>query len=255
LTNAIALDVCGQYNDDDLDYKLAVTSDGRVEVWGREYHPPSLEIPGVISAAGGWAHIVALESNGTVVAWGDNSLGQLDVPPGLNSVVAVAAGGEHSLALKAYETVVAWGQNYSGQTNVPPDLSNVVAIAAAEYHSLALKRDGTMAAWGELYFGGDITPPAGLSNVIAIAASGTRNLALVSFPPVRPTLAIAANALSPGPLTISLSGETNRVYAIETSADLLTWHFLQNVTNATGSASFEVGNTNANRQFFRAKRL
>jgi alpha-tubulin suppressor-like RCC1 family protein len=257
LTNVIAFDVFGQYNDDDLDYKLAVTRDGRLVVWDRLEDPLgpdfSIEIPGVISAAGGWAHVVALKSDGTVVQkdW-DNPPEQV---AGLSNVVAVAAGGTHSLALKADGTVMAWGENFFGQTNVPPGLSNVVAIAAAEDHSLALKRDGTMAAWGQLYFGGDINPPAGLSNVIAIAASGTKNLALVSFPPPRPALTIAGHASTLGALTITLSGEANRVYRIETSAELEAWHFLRNVTNETGSVSFQVGSTNATVQFFRAKLL
>jgi hypothetical protein len=257
LTNVIAFDVFGQFNDDDLDYKLAVTSDERLVIWDRWDEPLELEpdrsigIPGVITAAGGWSHVVALKSDGTVVQvdW-DN---EPEVLAGLSNVVAVAAGGMHSLALKADGTVVAWGENFQGQTNVPPGLSNVVAIAAAEEHSLALKRDGTMAAWGQLYFGGDINPPAGLSNVIAIAASGTRNLALVSFPPPRPSLTIARHeSLSEG-LTVTLSGEASRVYRIETSADLQSWHFLRNLTNETGSASFEFGSTNASIVFFRAQ--
>ena len=44
--------------------------------------------------------------------------------------IAVAAGGEHSLALKDDGTVVAWGRNLSGESTVPAGLSNVVAIAA-----------------------------------------------------------------------------------------------------------------------------
>ncbi len=48
------------------------------------------------------------------------------------------AGGCHSLALQSDGTVVAWGDNRFGQTNVPPGLSNVVAIAAGYYHSLAI---------------------------------------------------------------------------------------------------------------------
>jgi hypothetical protein len=36
---------------------------------------------------------------GTVVAWGDDSYGQTNVPAGLSSVVAIAAGTYHSLAL------------------------------------------------------------------------------------------------------------------------------------------------------------
>jgi alpha-tubulin suppressor-like RCC1 family protein len=251
LTNVIAIDVAGQAYDDDLDYKLAVTSDGQVVTWGYFGFPPSASIPGVVTAAGGWSHIVALKGDGTVVQWGVEN--EPEVVGGLSNVVAVAAGALHSVALKADGTVAAWGENQFGQLNVPADLSNVVAIAAAEHHSLALKRDGTLAAWGQDSFGGSVTPPAGLSNVIAIASSGTKNLALVSIPPQRPTLAIAANALSLDQLTLSLAGETNKVYTIETSAELLTWYFLQYVTNETGTTSFEVGKTNASGQFFRAK--
>jgi hypothetical protein len=182
LTNVIALDVAGQSGDDDLDYKLAVTSDGRVLAWGlyESGYPPSAEIPGVVTAAGGWNHVVALKSDGTVVQW------DLDNAPtavaGLSSVVAVAAGGEHSVALKADGTVVAWGENYFGQLNVPPGLSNVVAIAASEYQSVALKSDGTLTAWGHGYTGEDVTPPANLSNVVAIASGGTRNVAIGALP-------------------------------------------------------------------------
>jgi hypothetical protein len=247
----IFLDVAGQAGDDDLDYKLAVTRDGRVVTWGHFGFPPSAEVPGVVTAAAGWSHIVALKGDGTVVQWDlDN---EPEVVAGLRNVVAVAAGGTHSVALKADGTVVAWGENYFGQLNVPEGLSNVVAIAAAEYVTLALKRDGTLAAWGQDYFGGSVTPPAGLSNVVAIAVSGAKNLALVSIPPQRPTLAIAANASNFGRLTLTLSGEPNNVYAIETSADLVTWHFVQHVTTEMGSTSFEVGNTNATKQFFRAR--
>jgi hypothetical protein len=252
LTNVIAFDVAGQFEDDDLDYKLAVTSDGRVVTWG-SFPFPEATIPGVVTAAGGWAHVIALKTNGTVVEF-DFDSGPAEVA-GLSNVVAVAAGGTHSVALKADGTVVAWGENFSQQLNVPPGLSNVVAIAAAEDQTLALKSDGTMAAWGHLYFGGDINPPAGLSNVIAIAASGTKNLALVSFPPARPTLGIRPTGPGSAGLTLTVSGETNRVYALEASVDLLSWHWIANVTNMTESTSFQVGNTNATGQFFRAKRL
>lgn len=42
-------------------------------------------------------------------------------------------------------------------------------------------------------------------------------------------------------------------YAIEASVDLLTWDFVQYVTNGVASTSFEIGNTNANKKFFRAR--
>jgi len=39
------------------------------------------------------------QASGTVVGWGNNDLGQLDIPAGLSGVVAISAGGGHSLAL------------------------------------------------------------------------------------------------------------------------------------------------------------
>ena len=61
--------------------------------------------------------------------------------------MAVAAGGEHSLALRSDRTLVAWGRNDEGQLNVPTDLTNAVAIAAGGLHNLALKADGTVVGW------------------------------------------------------------------------------------------------------------
>jgi hypothetical protein len=113
----------------------------------------------------------------TVVAWGDNSWGQTNVPPGLSGARAVGGGAGHSLALLANGAVVAWGENFDGQTNVPPELTNVTAIAAGWYHNLALESNGVVVGWGANDFG-QAAVPAGLSNVIAVAAGGAHSLAL-----------------------------------------------------------------------------
>ncbi len=127
--------------------------------------------------AAGLEHTLALQTNGTVMAWGGNEQGQLgdgttsprSTPkqvPGLASAVAVAAGGQFSLALLENGTVLAWGNNGQGElgngtttgpgcggtckaTPAPvPGLTNVIAISAAGGNGLALLANGTVMTWG-----------------------------------------------------------------------------------------------------------
>ncbi|SPE56912.1 exported hypothetical protein [Verrucomicrobia bacterium] len=144
--------------------------------------------------AAGSYHSLALKSDGTVVAWGDNSTGETNIPADATNVVAIATGFSHNLALKGDGTVVGWGWNAYGQTNVPPGLTSVVGIAAGNYHSLSLLADGTVVGWGYNQYGQATGVPnpvspylssgpvslAGqtLSNVVAIAAGSSHSLAL-----------------------------------------------------------------------------
>jgi alpha-tubulin suppressor-like RCC1 family protein len=137
---------------------------------------------------------LGLLKDGTVVTWGAKMLRNDFAPPaGLSNVVAIAAGLAHCLALKSNGTVMAWGDNEEGQvTGVPsnrqsPDaqglvringqiLTNVVAISASNEYSLALKRDGTVVGWGKNCPG----IPAGLSHVVAISAGDDFCLAITT---------------------------------------------------------------------------
>jgi alpha-tubulin suppressor-like RCC1 family protein len=159
----------------------ALLSVSSVVAWGTNNYG-QLNVPGglvdVVALAAGLNHSLALRSNGTVVAWGDNRYGQTNVPPGLSGVVAIAAGqGNHSLALKSDGTVVAWGSNSYQQTNVPPGVGDVVAIAAGGTHSLALKSDGTVLAWGS-NLRGQTNVPTGLTGVVGLAALANASAAL-----------------------------------------------------------------------------
>ena len=70
----------------------------------------------------------------------------------------------------------AWGQNEFNQAITLPSLTNVVAIAAGGYHNLALLTNGSLIAWGN-NGNGQCNVPAGLTNVVAIAAGDYHSLA------------------------------------------------------------------------------
>jgi polygalacturonase len=74
-------------------------------------------------------------------------------------------------------SVVGWGNNSDGQLTPPAGLTGIVAISAGYFHSLALKSDGTVVGWGYSYYA---TPPAGLTGVVAIASGLFHSLALQS---------------------------------------------------------------------------
>ncbi len=163
-----------------LDFSRAGHAGSMVIAWGDDTYGQT-EVPAgltnVVAIAAGQNHSLALGADGTVAAWGCDCNGQTDVPTGLANTVSIAAGGNHSLALAADGRVTAWGDNAAGMLYVPTGLINVVAIAAGFEHSLALKADGTVAAWGlDVY--GSTHVPAGLQNVVAISAGSYHSLAL-----------------------------------------------------------------------------
>lgn len=162
------------------DFSIAINPDGTLIGWGNnsdQRATPPAGLAGVVAISSGTYHTLALRNDGTVVGWGFNGNGILNVPANLSDVLAIAAGGYHSLAVKRDGTVVGWGYSGNGRTIAPSTLTDVIAIAAGRDHSVALKSDGTVVAWGLNDFNQTIVP-TGLSGVIAISTGENHTLAL-----------------------------------------------------------------------------
>ncbi|CAN3977488.1 RCC1-like domain-containing protein [Kitasatospora purpeofusca] len=181
-------------------HSIALRSDGTVLAWGYNHEgelgdgtghdritptrvcdvgqtaPCSSYLHDVVAVAAGDWHSLALLADGSIVAWGLNSSGQLGdgttdnravpVLTGAANAVAVSAGADHSMALGTDGFVLTWGDNGHGQLGDgsttdrtrpyavclddfcdPRD--QVIAIAGGGDRSVALRREGTVMAWGE----------------------------------------------------------------------------------------------------------
>jgi alpha-tubulin suppressor-like RCC1 family protein/ankyrin repeat protein len=138
-------------------------------------------ISGISSISAGDYHTLALTTDGKILAWGQNSRGQLgdggntsvktavyvkdaNGDP-LEGISAISASRLHSMALKDDGTVLAWGYNVYGQlgnnstvdssipvavvdsSNTP--ISNIVAISSGYDYNMALSSDGNVFVWGD----------------------------------------------------------------------------------------------------------
>ena len=121
--------------------------------------------------SGGDAHTMAIKTDGTLWAWGNNNFyGQLGLSNTTNrsSPVQVGAltnwskvscGNSHTMAIKTDGTLWAWGNNAYGQLGLPNTtnrsspvqvgtLTNWSKVSCGDSHTMAVKTDGTLWSWG-----------------------------------------------------------------------------------------------------------
>lgn len=96
--------------------------------------------------AAGMYHSVALKTDGTVLAIGNNECGQCDVESWRN-ITAVGAGGFHTIGVKRDSTVIAAGDNLEGQCNVS-EWESIISVCASSRHTVGLRSDGRVVACG-----------------------------------------------------------------------------------------------------------
>lgn len=223
LSNVTAI-ACG------FSHALALESDGSVWSWGwndrgqlgnqpeglGNAFPPTRipQLAGIQSIAASGNSSFAVDSDGSVWAWGYNDSGELGdgtafntqpVPIKLNtisSVRTIATTGSTTYAIKQDGTLWSWGSNALGSLGTGTTemfspfpaqitgLTNVRAVAARYIHAMAIKSDGTVWVWGSGVSGelGNGTNDSssvplqvsGLTSITAIAAADVSCLALKS---------------------------------------------------------------------------
>ena len=141
--------------------------------------------PGTVAGGGttwcaiavGYAHTVAIKTDGTLWTWGCNGYGRLGdgtttarsspgtVAGGGTTWCATSAGGNHTAAIKTDGTLWTWGVNSNGQlgngTTSNRSSPGTVAgggttwcvVSAGNAHTAAVKTDGTLWTWGRNGYG------------------------------------------------------------------------------------------------------
>lgn len=169
-------------------HQMVLCDDGTVLVWGGSHGETNVpaSATNIIAIAAGEAHCLALRADGSVVGWGDDSKGQASALKNVANAIAISAGGSQSLALLANGSL-AGCMNTSSSTSAPvygsppAEATNLIAVSAGYAHTLGLRASRTIIGWGQTNFGVLAIPPW-LTNVSAVAAGGTFNLALTRDP-------------------------------------------------------------------------
>ena len=172
------------------EHSLAIGDDGRIYAWGSNVSgelgdgtytsratPVEVAAPEGVTftqVSAGVVFSLALTSDGRILAWGENSFGQLGtgstaventpvevVAPGGISFAVISAGLQHSVALADNGEAYTWGRNIFGQLGLGsyddqhtpvaiPALSGIKIsnLAAGYTSSVALGENGKAYAWG-----------------------------------------------------------------------------------------------------------
>jgi alpha-tubulin suppressor-like RCC1 family protein len=193
-----------------LGYALSCArlSDGTVKCWGQDAQgqlgvPPDrcigttpMTVPGVsgaVALAVGLEHACALQADGGIVCWGDNSNGELGdgttaaragpvTVGGVSDAVQLSLAFTSSCALRAGGTVRCWGSQTGAPAADVAGVQGATQISLSTFGSCAVLSDGTISCWA-----GDVMKAftSGLTGVRQLSLGANHGCALLGDGTVR----------------------------------------------------------------------
>gem|GEM_PF-862008 len=114
-----------------------------------------------ISAGG--SHSCGVNTDNTVICWGNNEDGQADAPRG--EFKTVTTGRWHSCGVKTDNTVTCWGYNRSARADAPA--GEFKTVSAGRWLSCGVHPDNTVTCWGNNRYGQADAPDGEFKTVTA----------------------------------------------------------------------------------------
>lgn len=164
-------------------FSVGVDNDGKVYMWGKTKVAGTIEannIPDnmgkVVRVSAGFDHVLALNDQGEVFAWGNDRMNQCKVPSEvqkLDNVVDVIAGYQCSIALTEDGDVYMWGNTSMTDFNKASKAQgNIAKVVVTSDAVLGLTKDGEAVYLGKQK-NAYSSLPENMGTVVDIAATST----------------------------------------------------------------------------------
>lgn len=138
-------------------YGIGCDKEGKVYTWGYtkiteridlSNIPVQVQNDKIVDVAAGHDHVVALSEDGILYAWGNDRLGQCDIPALANrgnTFIQIDAGAQFSAALTDEGKLYVWGNSSLADVKIKEEFQGDIAkFAMCDYAYVCLMRDGSV---------------------------------------------------------------------------------------------------------------